>query len=118
MLRHDRILPDLTRNDAARNPGRFTRSTPTTMRTGSGAGLCRGGDTGRHSDRTTFEALGSSETRVDIRLGWEPVGVVEKAEAVLNFDQHQVEKSAANFKEFIESRDRETGARRGDSTKR
>jgi glutaredoxin-related protein len=36
--------------------------------------------------------------------------VVEKAGAALNFDQHQVEKSAANFKEFIESRGRETGA--------
>jgi hypothetical protein len=30
--------------------------------------------------------------------------VVEKVEAALNFDQHQVERTAANFKEFIESR--------------
>jgi uncharacterized membrane protein len=59
---------------------------------------------GRHSGRVTFEPWGPSETRVDIRLGWEPAGVVEKTEAALNFDQHQVEKSAANFKEFIESR--------------
>ena len=75
-------------------------------------------DSGRHSGRVTFEPLGPSETRLDIRLGWEPVGVVEKAEAVLNFDQHQVEKSAANFKEFIEGRGRETGAWRGGSAKR
>jgi uncharacterized membrane protein len=58
---------------------------------------------GGHSGRVTFEPWGPSETRVDIRFGWEPVGVVEKVEAALNFDQHQVEKTAANFKEFIET---------------
>jgi uncharacterized membrane protein len=59
---------------------------------------------GGHTGRVTFESWGPSETRVDIRFGWEPAGVVEKVEAALNFDQHQVEKTAANFKEFIESR--------------
>ena len=73
---------------------------------------------GGHSGRVTFEQWGPSETRVDIRLSWEPVGVVEKTEAVLNFDQHQVERTAANFKEFIESRGRETSASRGDSANR
>jgi uncharacterized membrane protein len=59
---------------------------------------------GRHTGRVTFEPWGPSETRVDIRFGWEPAGVVQKVEAALNFDQHQAEKTAANFKEFIESR--------------
>jgi uncharacterized membrane protein len=59
---------------------------------------------GGHTGRVTFESWGPSETRVDIRFGWEPAGVVEKVEAALNFDQHQVERTAANFKELIESR--------------
>ena len=63
-----------------------------------------GGDAGRHTGRVTFESWGPSETKVDIRFGWEPVGVVQKVEAALNFDQHQAEKTAVNFKEFIESR--------------
>ena len=59
---------------------------------------------GAHTGRVTFEPWGTSETRVDIRFGWEPAGVIEKVEAALNFDQHQAEKTAANFKEFIEGR--------------
>jgi uncharacterized membrane protein len=75
-------------------------------------------DSGAHTGRVTFEPWGPSETRLDIRLGWEPVGLLEKTEAALNFDQHQVEKTAANFKEFIEGRGRQTSASRGDSTSR
>jgi uncharacterized membrane protein len=73
-----------------------------------------GGDTGGHSGRVTFEPLGPTSTRVIISLGWEPEGVVEKVGAALNFDQRQVDKSAEDFKEFIESRGTETGAWRGD----
>jgi uncharacterized membrane protein len=73
-----------------------------------------GGDTGGHSGRVTFEPLGPSSTRVTVSLGWEPEGVVEKVGAALNFDQRQVDKSAEDFKEFIESRGTETGAWRGD----
>ena len=73
-----------------------------------------GGDTGGHSGRVAFEPLGASSTRVNISLGWEPEGLVEKAGAALNFDQRQVDKSAEEFKRFIESRGAETGAWRGD----
>jgi uncharacterized membrane protein len=72
------------------------------------------GDTGGHSGRVRFEALGEASTRVDIELGWEPEGLVEKAGAALDVDQRQVEKSAEEFKRFIESRGTETGAWRGD----
>lgn len=73
------------------------------------------GDTGGHTGRVTFEPLGATSTRVDIELGWEPEGVVEKAGAALGFDQRQVDSSARDFKKFIESRDgQETGAWRGD----
>ena len=53
---------------------------------------------------------------MNITLGWEPEGLVEKAGAALNFDQRQVDKSAEEFKRFIESRGSETGAWRGDVT--
>ena len=74
------------------------------------------GDTGGHSGRVTFQSLGAASTRVNISLGWEPEGLVEKAGAALNFDQRQVDKSAEDFKTFIESRGGETGAWRGDVT--
>ncbi len=73
-----------------------------------------GGDTGGHSGRVRFESLGASSTRVDIELGWEPEGLVEKAGAAFNIDQRQVDKSAEEFKRFIESRGAETGSWRGD----
>ncbi len=62
------------------------------------------GDTAGHSGRVTFEPLGDASTRVNIVLGWEPEGLVEKAGAALNFDQRQVDRSAEGFKSFIESR--------------
>ena len=73
-----------------------------------------GGDTGGNSGRVTFESLGGTSTRVNIELGWEPEGLVEKAGAALNIDQRQVDKSAEEFKRFIESRGTETGQWRGD----
>jgi uncharacterized membrane protein len=73
-----------------------------------------GGDTDGHTGRVTFESLGATSTRVDIELGWEPDGLVEKAGAALGFDQRQVDSSAKDFKQFIESRGAETGDWRGD----
>ncbi len=73
-----------------------------------------GGDTGGHSGRVMFVSLNPTSTRVDIELGWEPEGLVEKAGAAFNIDQRQVDKSAEEFKRFIESRGSETGAWRGD----
>lgn len=72
-----------------------------------------GGDTGGHSGRVTFEPLGAASTRVNIELGWEPEGLVEKVGAAFNVDQAQVDKSAEEFKRFIESRGVETGGWRG-----
>ena len=72
------------------------------------------GDTGGHSGRVAFTPLGASRTKVDVELGWEPEGIVEKAGAALGFDQRQVDKSTRDFKTFIESRGAETGSWRGD----
>ena len=67
-----------------------------------------GGDTGGHSGRVLFESLGATSTRVIIELGWEPEDLVEKAGALFNVDQRQVDKSAEEFKRYIESRGVET----------
>ncbi len=62
----------------------------------------------------TFHRLDDNKTRVMIQIDWEPTGIVEKAGAVLGFDDRQVKADAKRFKEFIESRGTETGAWRGD----
>jgi hypothetical protein len=64
--------------------------------------------------RVTCESLAPTSTRVNIELGWQPDGIVEKARAALGFDQRQVDSSAKDFKQFIENRRAETGAWRGD----
>jgi len=75
-----------------------------------------GGDTG-HQGRVAFQSLGPTSTRVDIALGWQPEGLVEKAGAALDFDQRQVDKSAEDFKQFIESRGVGAGGWRGATTR-
>ena len=64
--------------------------------------------------RVTFESLAPTSTRVNIELGRQPDGIVEKAGAALGFDQRQVDSSAKDFKQFIENRRAETGPWRGD----
>ena len=73
-----------------------------------------GGDTERHTGRVNLESLAPTSTRVNIELGWQPDGIVEKAGAALGFDQRQVDSSAKDFKQFIENRGAETGTWRGD----
>jgi uncharacterized membrane protein len=67
-----------------------------------------------HAGVITFHRLGESQTRVTAQIDWEPEGVVEKAGAVLGFDDRQVKSDLKRFKEFIESRGTETGGWRGD----
>jgi uncharacterized membrane protein len=62
----------------------------------------------------TFEALGADQTRVNVRMDWEPEGAREKIGALLGFDDRRVKGDLARFKEFIEERGGETGAWRGD----
>jgi hypothetical protein len=49
-----------------------------------------------------------------IQIDWRPSGVVEKVGSAINVDDLQVKRDAQRFKEFIESRGRETGSWRGD----
>jgi uncharacterized membrane protein len=67
-----------------------------------------------HAGVITFHRLGEASTKVTAQIDWEPEGVVEKAGAVLGFDDRQVQSDLDRFKEFIESRGHETGAWRGD----
>jgi uncharacterized membrane protein len=67
-----------------------------------------------HAGVVTFHKLSDNETRVTVQLDWEPTGLVEKAGAVFGVDNHIVKSDLKKFKEFIESKDVETGAWRGD----
>jgi uncharacterized membrane protein len=67
-----------------------------------------------HAGVVTFHRLSEKSTRVTAQIDWEPEGLVEKAGAVLGFDDRQVKADLNRFKEFIESRGGETGGWRGD----
>jgi uncharacterized membrane protein len=71
------------------------------------------GDTS-HAGVVTFHKISDNTTRVMVQLDWEPQGIVEKVGAVVGADDRQISADVKRFKEFIESRGRETGAWRGD----
>lgn len=68
----------------------------------------------RHDGRVTFEKLGDQQTRVHLRLDYDPQGVAEKAADAANIVDKRVEGDLERFKEFIEKRQAETGAWRGE----
>lgn len=67
-----------------------------------------------HAGVVTFHRLGNNQTRVTAQIDWQPEGVVEKVGAALGVDDRQVKGDLQRFKTFIEERDGETGAWRGD----
>ena len=67
-----------------------------------------------HAGVVTFHKLAADETRVTVQLDWEPEGLVEKTGAIAGIDDHQVSRDLNRFKAFIENRDSETGAWRGE----
>ena len=62
----------------------------------------------------TFHRLDENKTRVMLQLEYEPEGIVETVGDKLGFVTRRVTGDLERFKEFIESRHRETGAWRGD----
>jgi uncharacterized membrane protein len=68
----------------------------------------------RNAGVVTFHRLGDNETRVMLQLEFEPGSAAEKAGDVTGFVKSQVKNDLQRFKEFIESRGRETGAWRGE----
>ena len=68
----------------------------------------------RNDGVVTFARVEDEATLVTLMLDWEPSGVVQKAGDALGFDDRQVKGDLERFKEFIESRGKETGAWRGE----
>jgi uncharacterized membrane protein len=62
----------------------------------------------------TFHRLSDDKTRVTLQLDYEPEGVIEKVGDLLGVLSARVEGDLERFKQFIESRGRETGAYRGE----
>ena len=62
----------------------------------------------------TFHRMDDETTRVTLQLDVEPDGPVESVGTALGFLQRRVKGDLERFKEFIESRGRETGAWRGE----
>jgi uncharacterized membrane protein len=61
-----------------------------------------------------FEPIGVDRTRVRLAMEYEPQTIVEKVGDALGVMSHHVKKTVEDFKEFIESRGRATGAWRGE----
>ncbi|MBT8162664.1 MULTISPECIES: SRPBCC family protein [Arthrobacter] len=70
-------------------------------------------DQPRNAGSVRFDALGPDRSGVSVTLEWEPETLTEKAGAALSADEMQVAADLDKFKDFIEDRQRETGAWRG-----
>lgn len=66
-----------------------------------------------HAGVVTFHKLADNKSRVTVQLDWQPEGIIEKAGAAVGIDDRQVASDLKRFKQFIEKRDSETGAWRG-----
>lgn len=71
--------------------------------------------TGAHNAGAVgFMEEGSDQTRVTLRLEYEPEGFFENVGSALGFVDNRVQGDLERFKTFIESRSSETGAWRGE----
>ena len=61
----------------------------------------------------TFHKLDDSRTKVMVQMDYEPEGIKESVGSAVGIDSHRVKGDLESFKTFIESRDGETGAWRG-----
>jgi uncharacterized membrane protein len=68
----------------------------------------------RNNGVVSFEKVDENTTRVTLDMDWEPRGAVQRAGDALGFDDRLVQEDLKRFKEFIESRGKETGAWRGE----
>jgi len=62
----------------------------------------------------TFHRIDDATTRVTVQMDIDPEGIVENVGDRLGVPDRQVKADLERFKEFIESRGRETGAWRGE----
>jgi uncharacterized membrane protein len=68
----------------------------------------------RNAGVVTFHRLGDDTCRVTLQIDYEPEGVVENLGDLFGVMSSGAEGDLERFKEFIESRGRETGAWRGE----
>jgi uncharacterized membrane protein len=68
----------------------------------------------RNAGVVTFHRLADHKTRVMLQIDYEPQGVIENVGDALGFVERRVKGDLQRFKEFIEARQQETGAWRGE----
>ena len=68
----------------------------------------------RNDGVVSFSPADDGTTHVTLSMDWEPDGAIQSAGDALGFDDRRVEGDLERFKEFIESRGKETGAWRGE----
>jgi len=61
----------------------------------------------------TFQPVSNDKSRLVLQMEYEPQGIVEQTGDAVGLVTHRVEGDLKRFKDFIESRGRETGAWRG-----
>jgi uncharacterized membrane protein len=71
-------------------------------------------DEPRQAGIVTFQPLGAASTRVNVQMDYDPEGLAEQAGDKLGVVERRVQGDLNRFKDFIESRGRETGAWRGE----
>jgi uncharacterized membrane protein len=67
-----------------------------------------------NSGRVSFEPVDGNRTRVDVEMTYDAEGWKESLGSALGFDSRRVKGDLERFKEFIESRQLETGGWRGE----
>ena len=67
-----------------------------------------------NSGSVRFERLGDEQTRVKVRITYEPEGAAEVVANKVGVDDRGVRADLKRFKNFVESRGAETGAWRGE----
>lgn len=73
--------------------------------------------TGTQNDGVvSFQRLSDTQTRITLRLDYDPEGLIENVGDMVGVISSRVEGDLQRFKEFIEQRGTETGAWRGEIT--
>lgn len=67
-----------------------------------------------NSGKVTFDPIDANRTRVNVEMTYDAEGWKESVGSALGFDSRRVKGDLDRFKEFIESRQQETGAWRGE----
>jgi uncharacterized membrane protein len=68
----------------------------------------------KNAGQVLFRPVGNNGTRICLRLNYDPEGALENAADALGVVGRRVEGDLKRFKEFIQTRQRETGAWRGE----